>query len=344
MSSPFSASWAQARDRFRAATDALPHGALEVVDGYTIDWAWSGPEDAEALLIYSSGLHGVEGFAGSAAQLAMLGEERPVATLWLHVLNPWGMANLRRVNESNVDLNRNFLAPGQAYTSDDPTYREVDPLLNPESPPGFELFWPRVGWVVLRHGYQALKNVVVGGQHQNPRGLFYGGATLEAGPAALLSFLDPILARRKRVVHVDWHTGLGAYGGRTLLLEGRNPPEKVARVRAAMGPDVKGWDASNTDAYEIRGGMLMELGRRHPALRFDGLTCEFGTWPNLKVLAALRAENRRTHWGAGTPESPERTALRQTFAPTDPEWEASVVRHAREVDAAAIRLLTDLTP
>ncbi len=336
----FSATWADARDRFRAATAAHRHGSLDVVDGHSIDWALTGDPDAKDLLVYSSGLHGVEGFPGSAAQLQLLAHLPETAVLFLHVLNPWGMANLRRVNESNVDLNRNFLGPGQPYASSDPTYTAVDPLLNPTSPPpGFELFWPNVGWVVLRHGYQALKNAVVGGQHQNPKGLFYAGAGLEAGPTALLALTDTLFAGRERIVHVDWHSGLGAYAGRTLLLEGKNSDEKLARVRAVMGPDVKGWDASNTDAYEIRGGMLMELGRRHPTVRYDGITCEFGTYPNLKVLAALRAENRAHHWGAATVEHPAKKALRETFAPTDPAWEAAVLRHAAEVHALAERLL-----
>lgn len=338
--SPFSPSWAVARDRFRAAAAAHRHGTLDVVEGHGIDWALTGDPDAPELLVYSSGLHGVEGFPGSAVQLVLLADPPPVPTLFLHVLNPWGMAHLRRFNESNVDLNRNFLAPGQPYTSNDPTYTEVDPLLNPSSPPpAWEMFWPKVGWVVARHGYQALKNAVVGGQHQNPKGLFYGGAALEAGPRALLAFTDPLFAGRSRIVHVDWHSGLGTYGGRTLLLEGKNSEEKLARVRRTMGPDVKGWDASNTDAYEIRGGMLMELGRRHAGVRYDGITCEFGTFPNLKVLAALRTENRLHHWGPGGLDHPAKRALRETFAPTDPAWEAAVLRHGAEVHALALALL-----
>jgi hypothetical protein len=340
MSEFFSPSWQVARDRFHAATGTFLRGSIDVVDGYTVDWAMTGDPDASRVLVYSSGLHGVEGFPGSAAQLALLARDWPVTILWMHVLNPWGMAHLRRVNEHNVDLNRNFLAPGQAYTSDDPTYAQVDELLNPRTAEaGFELFWPKVGWVVARHGYQTLKNAVVGGQHQNPHGLFFGGATLEAGPGAILRLADELLAGRERVVHVDWHSGLGAYGGRTLLLEGQNSPEKLARVRRVMGPDVKGWDASNTDAYEIRGGMLMELGRRLPGCRFDGLTCEFGTYPNLKVLAALRNENRLQHWGSPVLDHPAKLALRQTFAPMDPRWEASVLRHAAEVHEQAMRLL-----
>ena len=42
----FSASYEEARERFRALTREVPHGALEVVHGLTIDWAWTGDHDA----------------------------------------------------------------------------------------------------------------------------------------------------------------------------------------------------------------------------------------------------------------------------------------------------------
>ena len=50
-------------------------------------------------------------------------------------LNPYGFAHLRRVNEQNIDLNRNFLLPGERFEGADPTYASLDGLLNPTSPP-----------------------------------------------------------------------------------------------------------------------------------------------------------------------------------------------------------------
>ena len=61
-----------------------------------------------------SGTHGVEGFAGSALQVGLLDEgiqnelSPESAVLMIHAINPYGMAHLRRFNEDNVDLNRNF--------------------------------------------------------------------------------------------------------------------------------------------------------------------------------------------------------------------------------------------
>lgn len=330
----FSPTWEVARDRFRAATGPFPRGALEVQPGYTLDWALTGDPQARDLLVFSSGLHGVEGYAGSAAQLELLAALDDTPTLWLHTLNPWGMAHLRRFNESNVDLNRNFLAPGQPYTAFDPTYAIFDPVLNPPTPPGFDLFWPRAAGFILRHGFQALKNTVVGGQHQNPKGLFFGGSGPEATNRVLLPFLDTMLGDRRRVVHVDLHTGLGPHGGRSLLLEGKARPGQLERCRAAFGPALQSWGADNSDAYEIRGGMLAELQRRLDGVRFDGLTCEFGTWQNLRVLAALREENRLHHWGEPTPDHPAKRRLLEAFVPASPAWRTRVLEHAHALRAA----------
>src|SRR5213592_2819131 len=79
----------------------------------SIDTAWFGTANPHRVLLHSSGLHGVEGFAGSAIQLQLLNSlpslPQDAALIVVHVLNPYGMAWLRRFNENNVDLNRNFL-------------------------------------------------------------------------------------------------------------------------------------------------------------------------------------------------------------------------------------------
>ena len=79
-----------------------------------IDVATLGPDDASSILLIVSGTHGVEGYAGSALQSWWLDEcsaVRPsdVRVVLLHAFNPVGFSWVRRVNEDNVDLNRNFV-------------------------------------------------------------------------------------------------------------------------------------------------------------------------------------------------------------------------------------------
>ena len=81
-------------------------------ESLSIDTALLGNPSPENVVIVSSGLHGVEGFFGSAVQLAFIeqhsarrGLPSNAAIILIHALNPFGFAWRRRWNENNVDLN-----------------------------------------------------------------------------------------------------------------------------------------------------------------------------------------------------------------------------------------------
>src|SRR5581483_1033981 len=82
----FSSDFSTARQRFR---HALGHagGTLHSLpidakgpqgEELTIDIGWFGPERPRRALLHSSGLHGVEAFAGSAIQIRLLGDLPPL--------------------------------------------------------------------------------------------------------------------------------------------------------------------------------------------------------------------------------------------------------------------------
>ena len=79
------------------------------------DVIYLGPQDANNVLVFISGTHGVEGYCGSAVQQFLLStlieSELPknTAVLMIHSLNPWGMYWARRCDEAGIDLNRNFV-------------------------------------------------------------------------------------------------------------------------------------------------------------------------------------------------------------------------------------------
>src|SRR5262245_52692151 len=173
----FSPDYLTARARFRAKVQAA-HGRLEQIpidargpggEALTIDIGWFGAERPRRVLLHSSGIHGVEGFAGSAIQLQVLDAmprlEPDCAIVFVHFLNPYGVAWLRRANEDNVDLNRNFLGPEEAYSGAPAGYGALDPLLNPASPPAWDFFYARAIGQVARHGMTTLKQAVANGQY-----------------------------------------------------------------------------------------------------------------------------------------------------------------------------------
>ena len=112
-----------------------------------IDIVWFGDAKARRVVLHSSGLHGVEGFAGSAIQIQTVRElpriSEGTALILVHILNPYGISWLRRANENNVDLNRNSLID-DAYTGAPENYSKLDPFLNPPSPPSQDLFLLRL--------------------------------------------------------------------------------------------------------------------------------------------------------------------------------------------------------
>ena len=328
----YSDDYAQARERFRAAAktagaalDALPVlGEGPRSEALSIDLAWLGPRDARRVLIHSSGLHGIEGYAGSAVQLALLAHPPPLppdcALLLAHALNPWGMAWGRRTNAANVDLNRNALPAGEAWAGSSPGYARLDPLINPPSPPCADGFYPRALLHVLRHGLGTSAQALAGGQYDYPEGLFFGGTGLQPELAAYRDWLRDRLCPVRDALVLDVHTGLGPRGRDTLIVERadhtallaglRETPE--VRLRAPRGDDALG--------YRVRGGLVNLMTQALPGARITHLIQEFGTLPLLRMLHALREENR-AHLHGGSAEGRGAVAkerLHQAACPISP--------------------------
>lgn len=334
----FSADYTAARNRFLAAAKqpgvVIDTRAISACgprnEELGIDIAWLGAADAQRVLLHVSGVHGVEAFAGSATQLALLQAPPPLppdgAIALVHVLNPYGMAWLRRANECNVDLNRNFLRDAATWTGAPPLYRRLDALLNPPSAPARDGFVLRIGLQGLRHGVRAVRQAIAHGQHRYPRGLFYGGAELQQGPRLFCEWLQTRLKSTKTVFAIDMHTGLGAHGHNTLITEPGATATPPAALAAALGQALIG-DTAAPAAYGIRGSLGAALPRLLPGRSVDVVLQEIGTWPPLHVLHALREENRWHHHGAGHLDHPAKRRLLEALCPASPAWRAAAVAH-----------------
>jgi hypothetical protein len=303
-----------------------------------IDIAWFGAREPERVLVHSSGLHGVEGFAGSAIQLQLLNTLPPIpsngALVLVHILNPYGMAWLRRVNEENVDLNRNCLPEGDSYSGAPPMYAQLDPLLNPPTSPSADAYFPQVVWTILRYGMPALKQAVAGGQYEFPRGLFFGGKRLQPELTLYRAFLTQRLRTAERVVAIDTHTGLGKYGKDILLVD---VPHYQA-MQKIFGNRVSPLDPERGVAYRVRGGLQsMRFFLNQSEVSFVGQ--EFGTYHPLRVIHVLREENRWHHFGRGTLDHPIKHKLKDSFCPEDESWRRSVLSRGSELLHRAFQIV-----
>ena len=341
----FSPDYFTARQRFRDAVHQL-NWSLEShpVDArgphdeeLTIDVAASEGADSSATVLVTSGVHGAEGRFGSAVQLAMLHEWRtaeiPIRVVFVHAVNPFGFAHLRRFDEHNVDLNRNFLLDGEAFTGSPPMYAKLNAILNPNSPPRFDAFTLRALAFIARFGRTALKQAIAGGQYDFPQGLFFGGHAPSQSQRILKANLARWLGESKSVMHLDYHTGLGEWSTYKLLLDEPITDELQVRLRTVFGPESLELMHQDGIAYESRGGFGMWcLGQnRHRDYVF--LCPEFGTYDGITMLKGLRAENQSHHWCDPTDPARQQTKARlsELFVPADAGWRSKVIHDGQEL-------------
>jgi len=348
----FSTDYLMARDRFRTAAKGA-NCTLESLqidhpgpDGQslTIDVARLGAIQPEKIVVVSSGLHGVEGFFGSAVQLALLQRYLPSLAkdqtlILLHALNPYGFFYLRRSNEDNVDLNRNFLLPGELYQGSPDGYAQLNSFLNSQSPPArLNLFYPKAIATIVKAGFAQLKVILASGQYDFPQGLFFGGHGPTKTQQLLVENLPRWLQDATRVIHLDLHTGLGTWGTCKLLTSAPNS-ERLQRLRGWFSPEVIESPDSGT-AYPIRGGLEDWCQNQFPERQYDLLTAEFGTYPSIQVVEALRSENQAHWWGNSTHQHWTKQRIKEVFAPADPQWRSQVLAKAVALIQQAVQVMS----
>ena len=345
----FSAAYPEARGKFlEACTEAgaalthLRNPNATAPDGgalYT-DVARLGPEDAEQLHIVASATHGVEGFLGSGCQIGFLREaivdERPKRSclLLVHAMNPCGFAHGRRVNEDNVDLNRNFVDHDLPYP-DKPDYDAVHPLLLPADWDGSarEAADRGIEAYIAEHGFAAFQSAVSSGQYTHPDGLFYGGNEPCWSNVNWRRLLAAYAPGRRRIGFLDLHTGLGPYGyGEPIFLSWPDMAQ-YERAREWYGDDVTAPEAGDSTSSAVQGVVAAAFNDLDCGAEVTAIALEYGTLPVADVLEALRAENWL--YVHGDPASPKGRAikrqLRDAFYCDADDWKELVWERAVDI-------------
>jgi hypothetical protein len=364
----FSNSYAEAAGRFAigcqdliSAGHNVTHQRLKLgmkgpeAEELAIDIAVIGSLDSGKVLMSSSGVHGVEGYPGSAIQLSImdkLAKSEPFeshAVIFIHAVNPYGMAWWRRFNENNVDLNRNFLRLDELYSGVPDGYEEIKDFINPKTVPKKNeySFNIRALLLILKHGFSNLKQAVAEGQYEYPTAIQYGGSKLEQGPSMLIDWLNINLAPIKQIFAIDHHTGLGPSGHDTLLLPlelRENDFDRFVELQQLFPGHIELLDAKSGVGYEIKGDIHQGLVNRFPNISWTYLTQEFGTFKPTKVIRASRDENRWTQWGdyvveAGAKSHWSRLRLLRVFNPNDANWQNKIVIRGNTVFESATQYL-----
>ncbi|WP_413786062.1 DUF2817 domain-containing protein [Agrobacterium sp. rho-13.3] len=301
------------------------------------DVAYIGERDASKMLVILSGTHGVEGQFGSACQAEWLAANTPLqlpantAVLLIHLINPWGTAWSRRVNEDNVDLNRNFIdwegtvPHNENYASlhDAFVWKEWDGPDRDRADQKLSEAKQTAG------GDAGIAAVVEAGQYNCPDGMFYGGS----GPTWSNRTLNDILSRFARdasdVIVFDLHTGAGPYGYPALLSVAQENHDGLTWGKNTFGPAlsvVMTGDKATTDtgiAATATGYVSAAVRKALPSSRVLPLVIECGTLESSVVMEAVRADNWLHLFGSlETPLGQKiKTTLKRAFIPDDPEWQ-----------------------
>jgi hypothetical protein len=312
------------------------------------DVAWLGSRTAKSVLVTMSATHGVEGFFGSATQIEWLrrvkssGLPEDVAALHIHAINPYGFAWLRRTNETNVDINRNwvdFTSPLRTNAM----YEELSQDLCPSD--WSEASQARTGariaaWIERRgsNGPAIYKQAVSGGQWDHPRGLFYGGREVSWSRRTLTDILTSKLDLAKRVCVLDFHTGLGPYGYAEPIIGLGRDTLGFARIRSWIGGGAKSLHGDGSVSSEIVGDSLSAIPALLPNSTVDAVALECGIKPLDQVALALRADA----WlhAYGDPLSPEgrrvQRQMREAFHSDDLMWQGMALGQALAACQAAL--------
>jgi hypothetical protein len=350
----FAATYVEARDRFHAAARArglevrqFVHPSARGAEGeeLSMDVAVLGRADAPGLLVMLSGTHGAEGFCGSGLQVALLRDDAVVsavvkagaAVLFVHALNPYGFSHLRRTNEDNVDLNRNFRdfsVPAAA----DAAYAEVHPFIVPAAWPPTADNERRIADYVARHGAGALQAAITGGQTSFADGLFYGGVRPAWSNTTLRGLLREHGRGRRALGWLDFHTGLGPRGHGEKIYAGRDVEADIARTKAWWGDDVTSFFDGTSTSAPLTGVNYNAAYDEVPQAAFAGIALEYGTLPFTEVLQALRADQ----WLENHPAAPAavraqiKRQVRDAFYCDADDWKAQVHTQARTATLAAV--------
>jgi hypothetical protein len=322
----------------------------------TIDMIYSAAiTDSRQVLFFTSGEHGIEGYAGAGVIHLFVDEyldsidPNTTGICLIHALNPWGMKHFRRVTENNVDLNRNYLYDPNSVPKDvNQTYAQEKELFLPNGKimdvkEEKATLYTRLTEGAVHASYSAMKEAKGMGQFEFERGVYYGGSKEEESTVFLKSIQRKLLSTYPRVIHMDWHTALGPTNEVTMLvseLDPRGEEELKARyplknIQTFTPKKVKGDSTNHFHQLKCE---------EYPDTLLFSALFEFGTFgeginAELREFTTIILENQLYWEGAEKEEDIQwiRSEFHKMFYPKEEEWRQSVLNEARIAMKAVLK-------
>lgn len=307
-------------------------------------------DSAEKLLVISSGVHGIEGYTGSAVQQMFLKELvtpdllSEMGILVIHGVNPFGFKYQRRVSENNVDMNRGSDVDVSLFDTKNPGYGALYGMLNPKGEAStmrlrHQFYYMIAISKMMKESMSVLRQAVLQGQYEYPEGIYFGGIDFEPQIDSLQRILPQYFEPYETILNIDLHTG---YGSRRVLHLFPNPVEDTELVRKTEfvfeGHPID-WGDSD-DFYTINGGFADAfLSKVNPDATYLYMVFEWGTYDTQKTFGSLKAiqkiitENQGFQYGYRNSKQEARikAEMLEAYYPSSEGWRSDVMRTGREM-------------
>jgi predicted deacylase len=351
----YESSWRRFRESLSQIRSIWPDAQisshlLAIDKDLTTDWIFSEALDQnQQILILTTGEHGIEGFVGSAMYHRFINTILPclnpqkTGILFIHAINPWGMKHKRRVNANNVDLNRNFVyQPEDINPSLNPEFSRLDTFLNPKKMLT-NYSWSKIIylykllWLLLTWGEKPLRYSILIGQYRYPKGLHYGGNSIQEETRLIMDLYRNIFQKFDHIIHLDMHTGYGPRYQMSLVNSAFESRSSKDLSKAFSYPLVVA--ATADEFYAIQGDMIdyvyTLMKKEFPHKRLYATSFEFGTYGEsgldlIRSLQTMIHENQISTWGTrnfGIEEQVNRDFL-ELFYPQEDLWKTKAIADA----------------
>lgn len=337
------------RERYNGVATGYLKVPSEMDDDLTVDYIYIPAQDKKRkLLIISSGIHGVEGYVGSAVQelfmdrhLAKLALQK-IGVLLIHGINPYGYKYHRRVSENNVDLNRNSDINRKLFQNKNRGYRKLQDLLNPKEKVDIgwlenPLFATVAVYNIALEGMAALRQAALQGQYDFPKGLYFGGQDFEPQIKKLHPFIRRHVRPYPMVLELDIHTGYGERG-KLHLFPNPAKSKKIKRLTEKVFAGRKIDWGDNEDFYTVTGDFAQFVGKICRGKNYIPMALEYGTLDSQTTSGSIDSihnmilENQGHHYGYADQESKEETMRRfmEMYFPSSKAWRSHILKDTDE--------------
>ncbi len=305
-------------------------------------------DKSERLLILSSGLHGIEGFAGSAVQklyiekLLQVEDFQHTGVLLIHALNPYGYKYHRKVTENNVDLNRNCMVLPEQFNTPNEGFKKIRSMLTPEGQLNLgqlkHQFFPLIAISkILQEGMPVLRQAALQGQYDFQDGIYYGGKKHEPQIDSIKPVIKQIIDHYPLTLHIDLHTGYGERGTMHLFLDPIEDQQVLKGIETIFADQSIDW-GSGDDFYTINGAYVDLVSSLADSSIVLPMLFEFGTMNSSSTMGSLVsihtmiAENQGANKGYKNEKQSQKAdqLIMELYNPGSTPWKNETIKDAAE--------------